>query len=161
MIYAAAAFWIGTGIAVFLVALRGGPSGVRASLRQDDAFGSRLRYTVIGLVFAVCLAVPLLVVVLDAKQKARSGPAGITLSAAETSGRSLFATKCATCHALANARAVGHVGPNLDVLRPPAALVQDAIANGRARGQGQMPAGLYAGTDATDVAKFVAAVAGR
>lgn len=161
MIYAAAAFWIGTAIAVFLVALRGGPAGVRASLREDDAFGSRLRYTAIGLVFAVCLAVPLLVVVLDAKHQARSGPAGITLTAAETSGRALFATKCATCHALGDARAVGHVGPDLDIFHPPAALIQDAIANGRARGRGQMPAGLYAGTDATDVVKFVAAVAGH
>jgi len=161
MIYAASAFWIVTAIAVFLVALRGGPAGLRSSLRDGDAAGSWLRYTAIGLVFVVCIVVPLRVIMLDAKHKARSGPAGITLTAAETTGRSLFATKCATCHALSDARAVGHVGPDLDVLRPPIPLVENAIAVGRARGQGQMPAGLYSGSDATDVAKFIAAVAGR
>jgi mono/diheme cytochrome c family protein len=161
MIYAAAGFWIVTAITVFLVALRGGPAGVRASLKDDTPFGSRMRFTGIGLIFAACLAIPLLIVVLDNEHKARSGPAGITLTAAETSGRTLFAAKCATCHTLSDARAVGRVGPDLDVLRPPAALVLDAIANGRARGAGQMPAGLYSGSDATDVAKFIAAVAGH
>jgi mono/diheme cytochrome c family protein len=56
---------------------------------------------------------------------------------------------------------VGKVGPNLDQLRPPKALILDAIKNGRARGQGQMPAGLVDGQDAQDVADFVAKVAGR
>jgi hypothetical protein len=36
-----------------------------------------------------------------------------------------------------------------------------AINNGFAAGLGQMPAGLYSGQDATDIAQFVAAVAGR
>ena len=161
MIFAAAAFWIVTAITVFLVAMRGGPSGVRASLRADQVAGSRARSFAIALIFAVCLAVPALVIVLDSAHKARTGPAGITLTAAETTGRTLFAMKCATCHTLSTARAVGRIGPNLDVLRPPAPLVLDAIANGRARGQGQMPAGLYSGSDATDVAKFVASVAGQ
>jgi cytochrome c553 len=161
MIYAAAAFWIVLAITVFLVAMRGGPSAVRTSIRDTSVFGGRLRSIGIALIFAACIAVPLVIIVHDNKDKASDGPAGITLTAAETTGRSLFAMKCATCHTLAVARAVGRVGPNLDILRPPLALVLDAIANGRARGQGQMPAGLYAGSDATDVAKFVAAVAGQ
>ncbi|MEA2255541.1 MAG: hypothetical protein QOG35_1586, partial [Solirubrobacteraceae bacterium] len=49
---------------------------------------------------------------------------------------------------------------NLDNLHPPRALVLDAIEQGRARGQGQMPAGLVDGQDAKDVAAFVVAVAG-
>jgi mono/diheme cytochrome c family protein len=53
------------------------------------------------------------------------------------------------------------VGPNLDVLRPPPALTVNAIQQGRARGQGQMPAGLLAGEDAENVANYIAAVAGR
>lgn len=161
MIFAAAAFWIVTAITVFLVALRGGPSAVRASLHEDNAFGSGVRAFGIALVFAACIAIPILIVVLDREHKARTGPAGITLTAAETAGRTLFASKCGTCHTLAAAGTVGRVGPNLDSLRPPVALVLDAIANGRARGQGQMPAGLYSGSDATSVAKFVAAVAGQ
>ena len=37
-------------------------------------------------------------------------------------GRVLFAEKCSTCHTLTASNAVGRVGPNLDVLRPPAEL---------------------------------------
>jgi mono/diheme cytochrome c family protein len=47
------------------------------------------------------------------------------------------------------------------VLHPPKGLVLDAIANGRARGSGQMPKGLVDGEDAQDVAAYVVAVAGR
>ena len=57
----------------------------------------------------------------------------------------MFAKYCATCHTLAASNAVGKVGPNLDMLHPPKGLILDAIKNGRARGQGQMPAGLVDG----------------
>ena len=53
------------------------------------------------------------------------------------------------------------MGPNLDVLTPPKVLILDAIAKGRARGNGQMPAQLLTGRDAVEVATFVAQVAGR
>jgi len=76
-------------------------------------------------------------------------------------GRAVFAQKCSTCHTLAASNAVGRVGPNLDNLRPPKGLVLDAIKNGRARGQGQMPAGLIDGSDAQDVAAYIAATAGH
>ncbi len=161
VIYAAAAFWIGLGLIVFLVALRGGPGGVRATLHTEGRVGGRVRIGVIATVFAIGLLVPLLVSVSNGAHKARTGPSGLTLTAGETAGRTLFATRCATCHTLSAARAVGRVGPNLDILRPPAALVLDAITNGRARGMGQMPALLYQGNDAKNVADFVAAVAGR
>ena len=39
--------------------------------------------------------------------------------------------------------------------------IKDAITNGRARGSGQMPAGLLEGQDEQNVAQFVAKVAGR
>ncbi|HEX3872861.1 MAG TPA: cytochrome c [Solirubrobacteraceae bacterium] len=161
MIYAAAAFWIVTAITVFLVALRGGPSAVRASLHETSAFGGRLRSFGVALIFVAGLAIPLVIIMVDNADKAKSGPEGITLTAAETTGRTLFATKCQTCHTLSASHAVGRVGPNLDVLDPPSALVLDAIANGRAEGVGQMPAGLYSGSDATDVAKYIVAVAGK
>ena len=41
------------------------------------------------------------------------------------------------------------------------ALVLSAITEGRARGLGQMPALLYQGKEAEEVADFVAAVAGH
>ncbi|HEU0316235.1 MAG TPA: cytochrome c, partial [Solirubrobacteraceae bacterium] len=149
------------GLIVFLVALRGGPGGVRATLHTEGRIGARVRIGVIATVFAIGLLVPVLVSVSNGAHKARTGPSGLTLTAGETAGRTLFATRCGTCHTLSAARAVGRVGPNLDILRPPAALVLDAITNGRARGMGQMPALLYQGNDAKNVADFVAAVAGR
>jgi mono/diheme cytochrome c family protein len=97
----------------------------------------------------------------DARTVPQHGPAAIKLTAAEVEGRKLFATTCATCHTLGAVHAVGRVGPNLDVLQPPAALVLYAIQNGFAIGLGQMPARLYSGKDASDIAQFVAAVAGR
>jgi len=161
VIIAATAFWLLLGAAVFLIAIRGGPAGIRATLHTEGRVGGRIRVALIVLTFVAGLAVALLVEVFNGEHKARTGPAGITLTAGETAGRALFASKCSTCHTLDASRAVGRVGPNLDVLRPPVPLVIDAIAGGRARGMGQMPALLFDGTDAKNVADFVAAVAGR
>jgi mono/diheme cytochrome c family protein len=145
MIYAAVAFWLILGFGVILIAMRGGPRGVRESLYTQGRFGRPAIWAAIVILVAFGI----------------SAPAGVHLNASETRGRTLFARACATCHTLHAANAVGRVGPNLDVLRPPKALILDAIANGRARGMGQMPAGLYQGRDAEDVANFVAAVAGH
>ena len=161
VIYAATAFWLLLGGIVFIIALRGGPGGTRHTPETETRVGGRTRLGVIVVVFAAGLLVPVLVSVSNGEHKARTGPSGLTLTAGETAGRTLFATRCGTCHTLHAAQTVGRVGPNLDVLRPPAALVLDAIANGRARGMGQMPALLYQGAQAKNVADFVAAVAGR
>jgi hypothetical protein len=64
---------------------------------------------------------------------------------------------------------VGQIGPNLDIrvgddiptTQGRKALVLSAITEGRARGLGNMPAGLYVGKEAEEVAAFVAAVAGH
>ncbi len=161
VLIAATAFWVVLGAAVMLIAFRGGLAGVRPTLPTEGQVGRRIRAVAIVAVFAAGLVVPVLVGVSNGQHKAKTGPAGLTLSAGQAAGRTLFATRCATCHALHAAHAVGRVGPNLDVLRPPKALVLDAITNGRARGMGQMPALLYQGGDAKNVASFVAAVAGR
>ena len=66
-------------------------------------------------------------------------------------------------------KAVGRIGPNLDIrvgadiatASGRRALVLNAILEGRARGLGQMPAQLYQGREAEEVADFVAAVAGH
>ena len=85
---------------------------------------------------------------------------GIQLTVAEAKGRDLFAARCTQCHTLAASNANATVGPDLDTLKPPKGLVLDAINNGRARGNGQMPAQLYTGQEAQDVAAYVAKVAG-
>ena len=85
-------------------------------------------------------------------------------------GKQLFVAKCGACHTLSHADATGIVGPNLD----------DAFRQDRADGyknasieglvdywirfpdtQGVMPAMLYKGQQAQDVAAYVGAVAGR
>ncbi len=53
------------------------------------------------------------------------------------------------------------VGEDIATAAGRKALVLNAIEEGRARGLGQMPALLYEGKEAEDVASFVAAVAGR
>jgi mono/diheme cytochrome c family protein len=161
VLYIALAFWLIVGGGVFLVALGGGPGRAREQLDSESSLAKRLRTLGLMVVLAFGLAVPIAVAIANGHDKARQGPSGITLTRNEAIGRQLFARSCATCHTLAAAAAVGHVGPNLDLLAPREALVLDAIQNGRARGNGDMPAGIYVGAQATDVAQFVAAVAGH
>ncbi len=65
---------------------------------------------------------------------------------------------------------MGRTGPNLDDLigketsggfAAKRALVLEAVEDGIARGQGQMPALLYEGKEAEQVADFVAQAAGH
>ena len=53
------------------------------------------------------------------------------------------------------------VGDDIATASGRKALVLNAILEGRARGLGQMPAMLYQGREAQEVAEFVAAVAGH
>ncbi len=83
-------------------------------------------------------------------------------------GKVLFSQRCGSCHTLSHASSTGTIGPNLD----------DAFREDRVDGvkstsieglvaywiqypnrQGVMPAGLYTGQHAQDVAAYVAAVA--
>ena len=85
-------------------------------------------------------------------------------------GKVLFAKRCGACHTLSHANASGTVGPNLDV-----AFRQDRVDGIKSTSiqglvdywiqdpntQGVMPARIYKGQDAQDVAAYVAAVASR
>ena len=151
-------FFIILGLGVVLVAMRGGPRGVRDTLavgRQRRLHVSE--FAVAGLIALFGLAVPAIVLLGD---QASAGPGGTKLSAEKKEGRQLFAQRCATCHTLKDAGAVGKVGPSLDVLQPPEALTLNAIKVGRA-GKGQMPALLLEAQDARKVARYIADVAGR
>ena len=162
-------FWALLGLGVFFVAMRGGPRGARRSLHTDSRAGQRL--VMLGVVVLVVfgLAVPAIVLAFNGDHKASVAVGGLHLTPAEQKGRDLFAQACAVCHTLAATKSVGRTGPNLDVrvgvdIATPAgrrALVEGAIAEGRARGLGQMPAQLYTGREAKEVAEFVAAVAGH
>ncbi len=85
-------------------------------------------------------------------------------------GKVLFAAKCGTCHTLSHANSTGTIGPNLDD-----AFRQDRVDGVKSTSieglvsywiqypntQGAMPAGLYRGQKAQDVAAYVAAVAAQ
>jgi mono/diheme cytochrome c family protein len=161
--------WVLLGLGVFFVAMRGGPRGARQSLYTEGRGGQRLVTLGIVVLFAAGLAVPALVLAFNGAHKASIAAGGVHLTAREQKGRELFARSCAVCHTLAATKSVGRVGPDLDI-RVGAdiptqtgrkALVEGAIAEGRARGLGQMPALLYQGKEAREVAEFVAAVAGH
>ncbi|MGI8903474.1 MAG: c-type cytochrome [Solirubrobacteraceae bacterium] len=81
-------------------------------------------------------------------------------------GKQLFVAKCGSCHTLSHASTMGTVGPNLDQafnqdrtdgLHDVRGLVYDWIQYPNV--QGAMPAGLYRGQKAADVAGYVALVA--
>jgi mono/diheme cytochrome c family protein len=150
------------GLTVVSLAFSGGPRGARRARGAPSRAGRHAVVvgTAIGVV-GLGGAVPLAVGVVNGNDHAKNAPGGVDLTKAQVSGRAVFAKNCATCHTLKASNAVGKVGPNLDVLHPPKGLILDAIKNGRARGQGQMPAGLVDGQDAQDVAAYVAGVAGR
>jgi mono/diheme cytochrome c family protein len=152
------AFFIISGLGVVLVAMRGGPRGVRDTLevgRRRPLHAAE--FAVAGAIALFGIAVPAIVLLGD---QAAAGPGGTTLTADQTEARQLFAEKCATCHQLDDANAVGRVGPNLDQLQPPVELTLNAIKLGRA-GKGQMPAQLLEDDQAREVAKYIAEVAGR
>ena len=153
--------WVLLGIAVLFIAMSGGQRGARARLYGPGKGARRVTAIIIALVFAgMGIAIPA-VVIAGNEDDNQAGAARTNLNAQQEKGRELFGQVCQQCHTLAASDAVGVVGPNLDQLKPPKALVLDAVLNGRVRGAGTMPAGLYTGQDAEDVAAYVAAVAGK
>jgi mono/diheme cytochrome c family protein len=163
------------GLGVFFVAMRGGPRGARNALHSESKVAQRGLTAVIVVVCAFGLVVPALVLAFNGAHKASVGPGGLHLNAEQQKGRELFSHACNLCHTLDGANAVGRTGPDLDVLIPTVAatlpekeahadreaFILSAILEGRARGRGQMPALLYQGREAEDVANFVATVAGH
>jgi mono/diheme cytochrome c family protein len=84
----------------------------------------------------------------------------------------LFGEHCAVCHTLAAANAIGKVGPNLDQIQPAESLVLKTINNGCLQnapstsdesclGFGTMPSNIVQGQQETEIAAFVARVAGK
>ena len=147
---------------VVLVFAFSGSAGARYRREAPTRAGRRFVAIIVTLVVVLLgVAVPLAIGVVNSNDHAKSAPGGVELTASEEAGRAVFAKYCSTCHTLEASNAVGKVGPNLDVLHPPKGLILDAIAKGRARGQGQMPAGLIDGSDAQNVAAYIAATAGH
>lgn len=162
---ATAAFVLGfltVGLTVVFLAFGGGPRGARRNLHRQSRGGNKFALSVMLVVtVAFGAGIPVAVLAANHDNQSKKAPGGVKLTASEQHGRKIFAKNCSTCHTLAASNAVGKVGPSLDQIRPVAALTLNAIQLGRARGQGQMPAGLVDGQDAKDVAAYVAATAGH
>ena len=155
-------FWVLLGLLVVVAAASGGPGAARNGILQNQSKrGRKIAAGVFVLAYVgLGIAIPAVVVAGDRNDRADEHT-GLVLTKAQVRGRALFGQKCQQCHVLAGANAVGQVGPNLDELRPPYALVYDALINGRVRGAGTMPSQLVRGQDAKDVASFVSRVAGQ
>jgi mono/diheme cytochrome c family protein len=153
------AFFVIVALVVVAAAFAGGRR--RRGQGGPSRGADRLLYTGLAIVIVgIGLGVPLMLLIGNADAD-RDAVGGVDLTAATAHGRQLFAENCGTCHTLAASDSAGAIGPNLDVMRPQAALVENAILVGRAAGRGNMPAGLLSGEDAKDVSAFVEAVAGR
>lgn len=157
--------FVGAALTVVGVALRSG--------RKPDAKARKRSHPVVlagvaVITLAFGFGVPAAVIAYNNDTQSREVTGGVTLNANEAKGREVFAAHCATCHQLAAASAIATVGPNLDMIIPPiagrkarVAFIEDAVTNGRARGNGQMPRAVVDGQEEADVAAFVAKTAGR
>ena len=149
------------GLGTFLIAVSGGRRGLGAAV-QSDSRGSRKFATFLLFLAILVLGVGIPAAVIAAVDDNNDIPhANVTgLTANEKHGRELFGQRCAACHTLAASNAVAQVGPDLDTLQPNAKFVETTIKNGKSDGNGQMPAGIYMGQDAKDVAAYVAKATG-
>jgi mono/diheme cytochrome c family protein len=145
------------GLGTLLFAMSGGRGGLGSVMHSQSRGGRRIAVVAF---FASLLFLGFLVpawVVASINDNEDLPYAQVTgLTEDEKRGQELFGTRCSLCHALKAANASAPVGPDLDALAPNVQITLDAIEKGRSRGNGQMPAGLFTGKDAEDVAKFVA-----
>ena len=154
--------FVALGISVLFVALSGGPGGARKRMGSQSRRTRRIAlFNFLLAVVILGLGIPAAVIAtVNARDDVPEANVS-NLTAAEKDGRKLFGERCANCHTLKASNAVAQVGPNLDDLRPPKALVLNAIHDGRAQGNGQMAADLVEGQDAEDVAAYVAKAVGQ
>jgi len=85
----------------------------------------------------------------------------------QANGATLFTGKCGSCHTLAAAGSKGTIGPNLDNAFGPArqqgfkqSTIQNVVLDQIREPSPPMPKDIVTGSDAQDVAAYVAAVAG-
>ena len=96
-----------------------------------------------------------------------AGTGGLVTGGSASNGKRLFQEKCASCHALADAGSSSTVGPNLDDAFAGArrqgfdeSTIENVVADQIKYAVAPMPRNLVTGSDADDVAAYVASVAG-
>jgi mono/diheme cytochrome c family protein len=155
-------FFVLLGLGALFLGMSGGPRSARQRLQPQRRRGRRGATLLFVLaILLLGIAVPAAVIATEKSRDSIPEANVKKLTELQLRGRELFAQRCKNCHTLAAAKATARVGPNLDDLRPPKALVLDAIKNGRANGNGNMAAGLVEGEDAEAVAQFVAVAVGN
>ena len=155
-------FFVVLGLVAFFLAMRGGPKGARERREREGRKGVKgATLAFIGALIVLGVVIPLTVFAGDKNRDSYPSDNIRQLTSLQKHGQELFGQQCRRCHTLAASGAVATVGPNLDQLRPPKALVLDAIDQGRARGSGQMAADLVEGEDAEAVAQYVAVAVGQ
>jgi mono/diheme cytochrome c family protein len=149
------------GLGAFFLAMSGGPKGARERIQTQSRRGRRGATLAFALtVLLLGVAVPAAVIATD-KDRDSIPEANIEhLTSLQKEGQQLFGQRCRMCHTLKAANATGKVGPDLDEPPRNKSLVLDAIKNGRADGNGNMPAAVYEGREAEAVAEFVAVASG-
>ena len=156
------ALFIILGLSAFFLAMSSGSRGAkerRERERRKGVVGATIAFIAALIVLGVLIPVSIFAADKDKSTYPQRGLHDMT--ELQRHGQELFGQQCRRCHTLAASDAVATIGPNLDQLRPPKALVLDAIQNGRARGNGQMPADIVEGEDAEAVAQFVAVAGGQ
>lgn len=95
----------------------------------------------------------------ETKRAEATEAGGDEAEAAGAEGKTVFTDNCGGCHTLADAGTNGAVGPNLDQLKPNAALVAATVTKGR----GAMPSfdGTLSPEEIKAVAAYVSSVAGK
>ena len=165
------AFWVVVAVGLFFVAARGGLGGARATISPDTRRSGRVLgvvFTVVALAFGIALPVALLV---GNKDNAQGQIAGSSSPLGRSPARS-SSEATVPCAIRSRRERDGKVGPNLDMLKAPASLVLHTVtygclpnapsgSNEQCLGQGVMPANVVEGSDAQNVAEYVARVAGR
>ncbi len=160
--FALVLFFILLGLGVLFMAMSGGPKGALDRRKPTPRRGRRGATGLFLLALVVLgIAVPAAVIATEKSRDSIPEANVKDLTEVQQRGRELFSQRCKNCHTLAAAKATARVGPNLDELRPPKALVLDAIEKGRANGSGNMAADLVQGEDAEAVAQFVAVATGN
>lgn len=168
------AFWVVLAGGLFLVGRRGSNRPSKEARAPRSTRAGRLAFNgSLALIYLAFVVVVPVIILVGNHDKASAKVGDVKLTPAEKQGRVLFGEHCGMCHTLAAANQVGKTGPNLDTLMPSEALVLHTIVNGclahppspvspqTCLGEGTMPADVVAGTQAQQVAAFVAAVAGH
>jgi cytochrome c oxidase subunit 1 len=134
----------------------------RGDARPDDdrTLVRDERQLVLASFVVAAFAIPLFAVGIDQRQTAEPSAAKAGAGSGGSPGQQLFVQSCGGCHTLAAAKSGGTTGPDLDKLKPDAAVVLTAIDRG-GTGSGNMPPKLLAGPEARQVSEFVAKAASR